>query len=168
MPHGIERIAAGILCTASRLRYLEVPAVAASVARFCRSSRSSSQPCQQSCLFKRNSSSPGHRTPHKLRNIRADNIQFKDNKYNCYSSSSPSAENQRTIFALASGHGKCGVAVVRVSGPRAKVVFDKMIPSKRAIGIRQAVLSPIYDPATNELIDHGLILWFTGTLIKYS
>ncbi|XP_011679485.2 tRNA modification GTPase GTPBP3, mitochondrial [Strongylocentrotus purpuratus] len=162
MPHGIERIAAGILCPASRLRYLEVPAVAASVARFCRSSRSSSQPCQHSCLFKRNSSSPGHRIPHKLRNIRADNIQFKDNKYKCYSSSSPSAENQRTIFALASGHGKCGVAVVRVSGPQAKVVFDKMIPSKRAIGTRQAVLSPIYDPTTNELIDHGLILWFTG------
>lgn len=65
-----------------------------------------------------------------------------------------------TIFALSSGHGRAGVAVIRVSGPAAGSVLDQMAaprPKPRAAGLRR-----IKHPATGELIDHGLVLWFEG------
>ncbi|XP_071492777.1 tRNA modification GTPase GTPBP3, mitochondrial-like [Diadema antillarum] len=75
---------------------------------------------------------------------------------------SPHHSFQSTIFALASGHGKCGVAVVRISGPRAWYALEQVLPRKivAKVAARQAVLSPIYDPFSQELIDNGLILWF--------
>ncbi|XP_049837088.1 tRNA modification GTPase GTPBP3, mitochondrial isoform X1 [Schistocerca gregaria] len=66
-----------------------------------------------------------------------------------------------TIYALSSGHGKCGVAVVRVSGPKAKEVFHKMAglsdPKPRL-----ATLRKIWDPVTKEMLDRGLVIWFPG------
>jgi tRNA modification GTPase len=65
-----------------------------------------------------------------------------------------------TIFALSSGHGRAGVAVIRVSGPAAGSVLDQMAaprPKPRVAGLRR-----IKHPATGELIDHGLVLWFEG------
>ncbi|XP_054756636.2 tRNA modification GTPase GTPBP3, mitochondrial-like isoform X1 [Lytechinus pictus] len=155
MPHYIDRIAVAILRPLRRLRFNEVALIAPwwkSIAV----SRSHHQ--RLCCYFKRTYTVSRQHILHKLKNISADN--FQDNKY--ASSLSSCLENQRTIFALASGHGKCGVAVVRVSGPQANVVLERMIPGKRAVGVRQAVFSPIHDPTTNELIDHGLIIWFTG------
>ena len=35
-----------------------------------------------------------------------------------------------TIFALSSGHGRAGVAVVRVSGPNAGIVIERMAAPK--------------------------------------
>ena len=66
----------------------------------------------------------------------------------------------QTIFALSSGHGRAGVAVVRVSGPAAGAVIDKMAaPRPRP---RFAAFRRVRHPATNELIDHALVLWFAG------
>ncbi|XP_049791568.1 tRNA modification GTPase GTPBP3, mitochondrial isoform X2 [Schistocerca nitens] len=66
-----------------------------------------------------------------------------------------------TIYALSSGHGKCGVAVVRVSGPKAKEVCHKMAglsdPKPRL-----ATLRKIWDPVTKEMLDRGLVIWFPG------
>lgn len=63
-----------------------------------------------------------------------------------------------TIFALSSGRPPAGVAVVRVSGR------DSFDTARRLTGRdptpRLAQLSTIYDPATSERIDHGLILGF--------
>src|SRR5436190_1929547 len=65
-----------------------------------------------------------------------------------------------TIFALSSGHGRAGVAVVRISGPAAGVVLDQMAaPRPRQ---RFAAFRRIKHPATGELIDHALALWFAG------
>ena len=65
-----------------------------------------------------------------------------------------------TIFALSSGHGRAGIAVIRVSGPAAGTVLDQMAaprPRPRFAGLRR-----VKNPATGELIDHALVLWFAG------
>src|SRR6516225_5858459 len=68
--------------------------------------------------------------------------------------------DQVTIFALSSGHGRAGVAVVRISGPAAGSVLDKMAaPRARP---RFAALRRIRHPQTGEVIDHGLALWFAA------
>ena len=77
----------------------------------------------------------------------------------------PSAD---TIFALSSGHGKCGVAVIRVSGPAAVTAlkdmgrFTKLPPNKTAI------LRKLVHPSSREAIDKGLVLWFPGTIVRYN
>ncbi|XP_032665329.1 tRNA modification GTPase GTPBP3, mitochondrial [Odontomachus brunneus] len=66
-----------------------------------------------------------------------------------------------TICALSSGHGKCGVAVVRVSGSRSLDALKKMTNISN-LEPRKAFLRKIHDPETKEVIDHGLCLWFPG------
>ncbi|XP_047361508.1 tRNA modification GTPase MnmE isoform X1 [Vespa velutina] len=66
-----------------------------------------------------------------------------------------------TIYALSSGHGKCGVAVVRISGVNASKALNKMTTISN-IEPRKAVLKKILDPETKEVIDNGLCLWFPG------
>jgi tRNA modification GTPase len=65
-----------------------------------------------------------------------------------------------TIFALSSGHGRAGVAVIRVSGPAAGAVLDRMAgPRPRP---RYAALRRVRHPGTGEILDEGLVLWFAG------
>ncbi|XP_071869583.1 5-taurinomethyluridine-[tRNA] synthase subunit GTPB3, mitochondrial [Bombus fervidus] len=66
-----------------------------------------------------------------------------------------------TIYALSSGYGKCGVAVIRVSGPKALVALEKMTKIS-SLKPRTAFLRKIHDPQTNEVLDKGLCLWFPG------
>ena len=70
-------------------------------------------------------------------------------------------ENQHTIYALASGKGRAGVAVVRLSGSACRVIFSKLsrqtLPSNRMSALRS-----LYDPETNLKIDEALVLWFEG------
>jgi tRNA modification GTPase len=65
-----------------------------------------------------------------------------------------------TIFALSSGRPPAAIAVVRVSGPRARVALEKMIG--RVPEPRRAALARVRDPATGDVIDEGLALWFPG------
>jgi tRNA modification GTPase len=65
---------------------------------------------------------------------------------------------QATIFALSSAPGRAGVAVVRVSGPRAGTVLDLMAPPRPSP--RYAAARHIVQPETGERLDHGLVLWF--------
>lgn len=64
-----------------------------------------------------------------------------------------------TIYALSTGPGISGVAIIRVSGPETKIVISKLtngsFPEPRV-----ATLKKINKINTNELIDEGLILWF--------
>lgn len=66
----------------------------------------------------------------------------------------------KTIYALSSGHGRAGVAVIRISGPAAGTILDAMAPPRPKP--RFAAFRRVLDPATSELIDHGLALWFPG------
>ena len=66
-----------------------------------------------------------------------------------------------TIYALSSGSGISGVAVIRISGSNCSKVIKAM-----TTGIfpkpRIATLKKINKINTNELIDEGIILWFPG------
>lgn len=66
-----------------------------------------------------------------------------------------------TIYALSSGPGISGIAVVRVSGKdTAKVV--KKLTDEKLPPPRVATLKKLYKIDTNMLIDEGVILWFPG------
>ena len=70
-------------------------------------------------------------------------------------------EIPHTIFALSSGAGKSGIAVFRLSGSAAGPVLDRLtglsVPTPR-----QAIRVRVVDPASNDLIDDGLVIWFPG------
>ena len=66
-----------------------------------------------------------------------------------------------TIYALSSGPGISGVAVVRISGPEASKVL-KLLTKQELPTPRVATLRKINNINTSELIDEGLILWFPG------
>jgi tRNA modification GTPase len=66
--------------------------------------------------------------------------------------------DRSTIFALSSGRPPAAIAVVRVSGPRASVALEKLIG--RVPEPRKAALARVRDPASGEIIDEALALWF--------
>jgi tRNA modification GTPase len=63
-----------------------------------------------------------------------------------------------TIFALSSGHGRAGVAVIRISGPEAGPIIDRMASPRPKP--RYAAFRRIRHPETGELLDEALVLWF--------
>jgi tRNA modification GTPase len=63
-----------------------------------------------------------------------------------------------TIFALSSGRPPAAIAVVRISGPRARVALEQLIG--RVPSPRRASLARVRDPQTGGIIDEGLALWF--------
>lgn len=69
-------------------------------------------------------------------------------------------EKTDTIFALSSGRGRSGVAVVRISGHEAGTALQSLagtLPSPR-----KAVVRPVKDPQSGELLDTALVLFFPG------
>ena len=66
-----------------------------------------------------------------------------------------------TIYALSSGPGISGVAVIRLSGEDTSKVI-KLLTGKELPKPRVATLRKINKINTSELIDEGLILWFPG------
>lgn len=68
---------------------------------------------------------------------------------------------EETIFALASGGGPAGVAVIRVSGPAASGAVRALTGAPEPEP-RRAVRRRFADPETGEPVDDGLLLWFPG------
>ena len=66
-----------------------------------------------------------------------------------------------TIYALSSGPGTSGVAIIRISGTEASSVIKKLT-GKEIPQPRMATLRKINNINTSELIDEGIILWFPG------
>jgi tRNA modification GTPase len=64
-----------------------------------------------------------------------------------------------TIFALASGRGRAGVAVLRVSGPGAGAAL-RALTGGEPPPPRRAALRELRDPKSGEVLDRGLVLWF--------
>ena len=65
-----------------------------------------------------------------------------------------------TIYALSTGPGISGIAIIRISGPETEKVlnyYQKSLPKPR-----KATLRKINKINTSELIDEGIILWFPG------
>ena len=66
-----------------------------------------------------------------------------------------------TIYALSTGPGISGIAIVRVSGEDTKKVI-KLLTNVEPPKPRVATLRKINKINTSELIDEGIILWFPG------
>ena len=68
--------------------------------------------------------------------------------------------NEMTIYALSSGPGISGVAVIRVSGKDTAKVIKKLIGSSRLPPPRVATLKKFNKNGQKNLIDEGVIIWF--------
>jgi tRNA modification GTPase len=66
-----------------------------------------------------------------------------------------------TIYALSSGPGISGVAIIRISGSDASKAIT-LLTGKPAPSPRVASLRKINNINTSELIDEGIIIWFPG------
>jgi tRNA modification GTPase len=66
--------------------------------------------------------------------------------------------DRSTIFALSSGRPPAAIAVVRISGPRARLALERL--TARVPQPRQATLVRVREPASGEVIDEALALWF--------
>jgi tRNA modification GTPase len=66
-----------------------------------------------------------------------------------------------TIYALSTGPGVSGIAVIRISGSETLKVIE-LLTGKRRPNPRVATLRKINKINTSELIDEGIILWFPG------
>jgi tRNA modification GTPase len=66
-----------------------------------------------------------------------------------------------TIYALSTGPGVSGVAIIRISGEDTLNVI-KLLTGNNVPNPRVATLRKINKINTSELIDEGIILWFPG------
>ncbi|MGL4637964.1 MAG: tRNA uridine-5-carboxymethylaminomethyl(34) synthesis GTPase MnmE [Beijerinckiaceae bacterium] len=66
-----------------------------------------------------------------------------------------------TIFALSSGSGRAGVAVIRISGAQAASAFLMLSPGELPAP-RHAKLRKLHDPVSGAMLDQALVLWFPG------
>ena len=66
-----------------------------------------------------------------------------------------------TIYALSTGPGVAGIAIIRISGPDVLKII-KSLTGKEIPKPRTATLRKINYINTSELIDEGIILWFPG------
>jgi tRNA modification GTPase len=65
-----------------------------------------------------------------------------------------------TIFAVSSGTGRAGIAVVRLSGPSASAALVKLsgsLPPER-----KAVLRTLYSRSDRRILDQAMVVWFPG------
>jgi tRNA modification GTPase len=73
-------------------------------------------------------------------------------------STQPQRREPETIFALSSGRLPAAIAVVRISGPRARFGLETL--SVKIPEPRRAAYASFRDPDSRETIDDGLALWF--------
>ncbi len=66
-----------------------------------------------------------------------------------------------TIYALSTGPGISGVAIIRISGEKSSKIIQALT-GKKIPKPRIATLRKINKINTSELIDEGIILWFPG------
>jgi tRNA modification GTPase len=68
--------------------------------------------------------------------------------------------DEATIFAPATGIGRAGIAVIRVSGSRAGAALDALGVSRGTP--RQARRAVFRDPRSSEVLDDGIAIFFPG------
>ena len=105
--------------------------------------------------------------PHPISIIKSTSSWFKRSGF--HHESALMAGSSDTIFALSSGPlSKTGVAVIRISGPASRYCLESLItkdvslPMSKFPEARRASLRKLYDPATKDVLDHALVLWFPG------
>jgi len=63
------------------------------------------------------------------------------------------------IYALSSGRGPSGIAIIRLSG-KDSLEISKLISKKKNLKPKETNFCKFYDPSNDSLIDEGLLLWF--------
>ena len=63
------------------------------------------------------------------------------------------------IYALSSGRGPSGIAIIRLSG-KETIKITKLLTKKKDLKIKEINLCKFYDPLNGSLIDEGLLLLF--------
>lgn len=66
-----------------------------------------------------------------------------------------------TIYALSSGRGRAGIAVIRVSGPRARAVV-RALAGQPELRARVATRVRLVHEASGQLLDEAVAVWFPG------
>ena len=94
---------------------------------------------------------------HSLRTLKTTAVCVVSQSYH-----SGNVPTQQTIYAVSSGHGKCAVSVIRVSGPDAGTALHKLTQMMALPEPRKASLRTLYNPVTSEPLDRALLLWFPG------
>ncbi|KAG8517300.1 tRNA modification GTPase GTPBP3, mitochondrial [Galemys pyrenaicus] len=77
-------------------------------------------------------------------------------------SGAPTPGSGATIFALSSGQGRCGIAVIRTSGPASSHALRSLTAPQDLPRARYACLRLLSDPRSGEPLDRALVLWFPG------
>ncbi|OTA67375.1 hypothetical protein K449DRAFT_409925 [Hypoxylon sp. EC38] len=75
----------------------------------------------------------------------------------------PLQHRDDTIYALSTAVGKAGIAVLRISGPSSKSIYDGLCPNKASLKPRYATIRTLYHPESNgsEILDaEALVLFF--------
>jgi tRNA modification GTPase len=67
-----------------------------------------------------------------------------------------------TIYALSSGRGPAGIAVIRVSGPAAGSAILRCTRRRDLPAPRRATKTTLVHPSSREPVDTGLVLWLPG------
>jgi tRNA modification GTPase len=65
------------------------------------------------------------------------------------------------IFALSSGRGPSGIAIIRLSG-KGTIKIAELITKKKNIDAKEINLCKFYDPANDSLLDEGILLLFSS------
>lgn len=76
---------------------------------------------------------------------------------------SPLQQRDDTIYALSTAVGKAGIAVIRISGPSSKSIYDGLCPNRASLKPRYATIRTLYRPESNgsEILDaEALVLFF--------
>ena len=63
------------------------------------------------------------------------------------------------IFALSSGRGPSGIAIIRLSG-KDTIKITELVTKKKKINAKEINLCKFYDPSNDSLVDEGLLLLF--------
>ncbi|XP_078217895.1 5-taurinomethyluridine-[tRNA] synthase subunit GTPB3, mitochondrial isoform X4 [Callithrix jacchus] len=95
---------------------------------------------------------------------RGDNLESSGKSKLCTrrNSGAPVPGSGATIFALSSGQGRCGVAVIRTSGPASGHALRILTAPRDLPPARHASLRLLSDPRSGEPLDRALVLWFPG------
>ena len=70
-------------------------------------------------------------------------------------------KKQMNIFALSTGKGPSGIAILRLSG-KDSLQISKLITKKNDLKSKEVNLCKFYDPSNGKMIDEGLLLWSPG------
>ncbi len=73
------------------------------------------------------------------------------------------SRSEATIFALASGAGRAGIAVIRLSGKACRLVC-RALSGEDVPTARKAALRTLVEPGDGEIIDRGMVIWFPGPM----